>query len=204
MNKKQKILDVATGLFSQKGFNETPISEISKLTGAAEGTVFYHFKTKEGLFLAILKDFKDSIVEEFQRYIEEQKFDSGIRMMEDVISFYLYLSGSMEDRFLLLHRHFAYELSRNNSQCREYLEAIYNCLIDIFEKAISLGQEDGSIDRNIHPRKTAMIIFGMVDALARFNTYNLYDAGALYDELINSCRRILMAEKSVAGDTYVK
>ena len=125
-------------------------------------------------------------------------------MMEDVISFYLYLSGSMEDRFLLLHRHFAYELSRNNSQCREYLEAIYNCLIDIFEKAISLGQEDGSIDRNIHPRKTAMIIFGMVDALARFNTYNLYDAGALYDELINSCRRILMAEKSVAGDTYVK
>jgi hypothetical protein len=39
-----------------------------------------------------------------------------------------------------------------------------------------------------------MIIFGMVDALVRFNTYNLYDAGALYDELINSCRRILKAE----------
>ncbi len=194
MNKKQTILDVAAGLFSQKGFNETPISEISRLTGAAEGTIFYHYKTKEGLFLAILKGFKDSIVEEFQRYIEEQKFDSGIGMMEDIISFYLYLSGSMEDRFLLLHRHDAYELSTNNTQCREYLEAIYNCLIDIFEKAISLGQEDGSIDRDVHPRKTAMIIFGMVDALVRFNTYNLYDAGALYDELINSCRRILKAE----------
>ncbi len=198
MNKKQIILDVAAGLFSQKGFNETPISEISRLTGAAEGTIFYHYKTKEGLFLAILKGFRDSIVEEFQRYIEEQKFDSGIRMMEDIISFYLYLSGSMEDRFLLLHRHDAYELSKNNPKCREYLEAIYNCLIDIFEKAISLGQEDGSIDREVHPRKTAMIIFGMVDALVRFNTYNLYDAGALYDELINSCRRILKAEKSIS------
>ena len=195
MNKKQTILDVAAGLFSQKGFNETPISEISRLTGAAEGTIFYHYKTKEGLFLAILRGFKNSIVEEFQRYIEEQKFDSGIRMMEDIISFYLYLSGSMEDRFLLLHRHDAYELSKNNTKCREYLEAIYNCLIDIFEKAISLGQEDGSIDREVHPRKTAMIIFGMVDALVRFNTYNLYDAGALYDELINSCQRILKAEK---------
>jgi AcrR family transcriptional regulator len=199
MNKKQLILDAATGLFSQKGFNETPISEISKLTGVAEGTIFYHFKTKEGLFLAILKDFKESIVEEFQRYIKEQKFDSGIRMVEDIISFYLYLSGSMEDRFLLLHRHYAYDLSTNNIQCREYLEAIYNCLIDIFEKAISLGQEDGSIDREVHPRKTAMIVFALVDALVRFNTYNLYNAGALYDELINSCRRILMAEKSVSG-----
>jgi AcrR family transcriptional regulator len=194
MNKKQVILDAATGLFSQKGFNETPISEISRLTGAAEGTIFYHYKTKEGLFLAILEDFKDSIVEEFQRYIEEKKFDCGIRMMEDVVSFYLYLSGSMEDRFLLLHRHYAYDLSTNNVKCRECLEAIYNCLIDIFEKAILLGQEDGSIDRSVHPRKTAMIIFGMVDALVRFNTYKLYDAGALYDELINSCRRILIAE----------
>ena len=193
MNKKQMILDVATGLFSQKGFNETPISEISRLTGAAEGTIFYHYKTKEGLFLAILEDFKDSIVEEFQHYIEEQKFDSGIRMMEDIISFYLHLSGSMEDRFLLLHRHDAYELSKNNVKCREYLEAIYNCLIDIFEKAILKGQEDGSIDREVHPRKTAMIVFAMVDALVRFNTYNLYYAGALYDELINSCRRILRA-----------
>jgi AcrR family transcriptional regulator len=194
MNKKQTILDIATNLFSQKGFKETPISEISKLTGAAEGTIFYHYKTKEGLFLAILKDFKDSIVKEFRRYIEEKKFDNGIHMMEDIISFYLYLSGSMEDRFLLLHRHDAYELSINNPECREYLEAIYDCLIDIFEKAISLGQEDGSIDKMIPARKTAMIIFAMVDALARFNTYNLYDAGALYDELINSCRRILKAE----------
>ena len=193
MNKKQMILDAAAGLFSRKGFNETPISEISRLTGAAEGTVFYHYKTKEGLFLAILEDLKDSIVEEFQHYIEDQKFDSGIRMMEDLISFYLHLSGSMEDRFLLLHRHDAYELSTNNVKCREDLEAIYNCLIDIFEKAILKGQDDGSIDRDVHPRKTAMIVFALVDALVRFNTYNLYNAGALYDELINSCRRILRA-----------
>ncbi len=197
MNKKQTILDAATGLFSQKGFNETPISEISKATGTAEGTIFYHFKTKEGLFLAILENFKDSIFAEFKRYIEEQKFDSGLRMMEDIVSFYLHLSGSMEDRFLLLHRHYAYDLSENNVQCREYLEAIYNYLIELFEKAIILGQKDGSIDKDVHPRKTAMIIFGMVDALVRFNTYNLYDAGALYDELINSCRKILEAEKSV-------
>lgn len=194
MNKKQAILDAATKLFSNRGFKETPISEISRLTGAAEGTIFYHFKTKEGLFLYILKDFRDSIVAEFQRYTKESRFDSGIHMMEDIVSFYLYLSGSMEDRFLLLHRHDAYELSTNNPECRECLEAIYNCLIDIFEQAVTTGQGDGSINKDVHPRKTAMIIFAMVDALVRFNTYSLYDAGALYDELINSCRRILKTE----------
>jgi len=37
-----------------------------------------------------------------------------------------------------------------------------------------------------------LIIFTMVDGLVRFNTYNLYDAGALYDDLITSINRILM------------
>jgi hypothetical protein len=40
-------------------------------------------------------------------------------------------------------------------------------------------------------RKAALIIFSMVDALVRFDTYNLYEAGGLYKELMESCRRML-------------
>ncbi len=40
-------------------------------------------------------------------------------------------------------------------------------------------------------RKIALIIYSMVDGLVRFKTYNLYDAGVLYDEVIESCRRML-------------
>lgn len=195
MQKKDAILNTATMLFSEKGFKDTPVSEISRLTGAAEGTIFYHFKNKEELFLAILKEFRDSIVAEFKRYTEEKRFENGLKMVEDVIWFYLHLAGSMEDRFLLLHRHDAYELSQSNPRCREYLEAIYNCLADIFERAITLGQEDGSITLEIQARKSALIIFAMVDALVRFNTYNLYDAGALYVESINICHRFLEKER---------
>jgi hypothetical protein len=37
----------------------------------------------------------------------------------------------------------------------------------------------------------AWIILSMVDGLVRFNTFRLYEAGALYNELIESCRKIL-------------
>ena len=195
MQKKEAILNIATRLFSEKGFKETPISEISRLTGVAEGTIFYHFKNKEELFVVILKEFRDSIIQEFQRYTEEKNFENGLKMVEDVIWFYLHIASSMEDRFLLLHRHYAYELSQSNPKCREYLEAIYNCLADIFERAILLGQQDGSITEEIQARKSALIIFAMVDALVRFNTYNLYDAGALYVEAINICHRFLEKDR---------
>jgi len=190
MSKKADILKAATALFAHKGFQDATISEISKLTGAAEGTIFYHFKSKEHLLLVILEDAKTRIIEEFDKYFEGKTFPSGLRMMEEVVSFYIYLAGMMDNQFLLLHRHFPYQLADTNPECRAYLEAIYNCLVDIFEQALVLGQEDGSM-AEFHPRKTAMILFSMVDGLVRFKNYNLYDAGALYVDLIESCRRML-------------
>ena len=38
--------------FSTKGFREASMNEFSIMTGVARGTLFYHFKNKEGLFLA--------------------------------------------------------------------------------------------------------------------------------------------------------
>ncbi len=191
MSKKEAILNAATFLFARKGFKDAGMSEISKMTGAAEGTIFYHFNNKEDLFISILQRLKEDIVREFEDYLEQAEFHTGLEMLEAVVSFYLSLAGSMDDRFLLLHRHEAYELARMNSLCKEHLEAIYECLIDVYEQAITRGQKDGSIDRDGMPaRKTAMIIFSMVDGLVRLNTYKLYDAGSLYNELIQVCRRI--------------
>jgi AcrR family transcriptional regulator len=190
MSKKQNILQAAARLFSVKGFKETPIVELSKVTGVAEGTVFYHFKSKEDLFVAILEDLRNTITEEFDRYTREREFQNGLEMVEGALLFYLQLASHLEDRFLLLHRHDPYELAVVNEDCRGHLEAIYNCFVDIFERAVIRGQQDGSVAK-MPPRKAAMLLFSMVDGLVRFDTYNLYDAGALYSELIESCRRML-------------
>ena len=194
MSKKEMILQAATRLFSEKGFKETSIAELSKTTGAAEGTIFYHFKNKEDIFLSILNDTRNRVIEEFERYLKEGEFDTGLDMIESAISFYFYLAGMMEEQFLLLHRRHPHELAEVNPVCREHLEAIYNCFVNGFEQAILLGQKDGSI-RKMSPKKTALIIFSMVDGLVRFKTYNLYNAGALHKEFMELCRRMLQKKQ---------
>lgn len=190
MTRKEVILQAASRLFSDKGFKETSVSEISEITGVAEGTIFYHYKNKEGLFLAILEGLKDEIIKGYDQYFQEKKFESGLDMVEGAISYYLYLAGMKEDRFHLLHHRYPYELAAVNPVCREHLEAIYNCVVDIFEKAIQTGQKDGSIG-DLSSHKMALILFSLVDGLVRFKTYNLYDPGGLYNELIAACRRML-------------
>lgn len=190
MSKKKSIIEGATRLFAEKGIKETSIAEISKLTGAAEGTIYHHFKTKDELFLAILENVKTGILEDFESYSAEKTYKNGLEKVENIILFYLYLAGKQENWFYLLHRHYPYELAAENDTCRKLLEEIYNCLVEIFESAILAGMEDGSIG-DVTPRKTALIIFSMVNGLIWFKIHNLYDAGSLYMELISSCRRML-------------
>ncbi|MBU2552312.1 MAG: TetR/AcrR family transcriptional regulator [Proteobacteria bacterium] len=203
MSKKQAILDAAIRLFAEKGFKDTPMVELSKMTGAAEGTIFYHFKNKEDLFLATLENTRDDIIGQFEQYAAGQTFADGLTMLEGFISFYLFLAGTMEDRFLLLHRHDAYEIAEGNASCRAYLEAIYNCLLDHFEQAIVRGMHDGSIDE-VSSRKTSLILLSMIDGLARFRTFRLYDAGTLLDDLLVMCRKMLRpAHKKTEGRNHV-
>lgn len=188
--KKAAILEAATILFANKGFADTSMQELSSMTGAAEGTIFYHFKNKEHLLLTILEATRVRILEEFEAHMENHELGTGIEMMEEVVAFYLLLAGRMEYQFLLLHRLFLYQFAESRPEFREHLETIYNCLVILFEQAIHKGLEDGSIG-GVSPRKSALIIFTMVDGLVRFKNFNLYDAGALYNELIESIRRML-------------
>ena len=159
-------------------------------TGTAEGTIFYHFKSKEQLLIAILEHAKTRILEEYETAFADREFASGLDMMEEAIAFYFHLTGLMEHEFTLLQRQFPHQLAEDNSECRAHLAAIYNCLTDIFERVVRAGQADGSMG-DFEPRGTAMILFAMVDGLLRLKTCNLYEAGALFDQLVASCRRML-------------
>jgi len=166
------------------------MAELSRATDAATGTIFHHFKNKEDLFVNILADIKETILAEFDRYQKNGDSRNGLEMVERTVVFYLHLTGAMEDQFLLLHRHFPYQMAETNTVCRECLASIYNCLLDIFEEGIRIGQQDGSVTAS-SARNTAMVMFAMVDGIVRLNTYRIYDAGALYSNLMTSCRSLL-------------
>lgn len=189
-SKKSAILSMATILFANKGFSNTSMTEVASMTDIAGATIFYHFKTKEDLFVAVLESVKTGIVQEFSLYLQEEQFTSGLEMLLGAVSFHLHLAAMKKEWFLLLHRHYTYELAAVNPVCRKYLEDIYTCLVDIYEKALSLGQKDGSICE-LSARKTALIILAMVDGILQLERNNLYNAGPLYSELIESCRRMV-------------
>ena len=64
-SKKTEIIDAATYLFATKGFANTSMTEVAGMTGIVGATIFYHFKTKEDLFLAVLEHVKNGLTRAF-------------------------------------------------------------------------------------------------------------------------------------------
>ncbi|MFM9326763.1 TetR/AcrR family transcriptional regulator [Paenibacillus mesotrionivorans] len=53
---KKKIADASRALFIQKGYKATSIEDIVKATSCSAGNIYYHFKSKESLFLYLIED----------------------------------------------------------------------------------------------------------------------------------------------------
>jgi AcrR family transcriptional regulator len=188
MSFKSQILESASELFAEKGFKETSISELSRMSKAAEGTIFYHFKNKEDILINLLQKVKEDILDRVDK--QEWTGKNGLETAEEVVHFYFDLSEEMGNEFLLLFRNYPYHLAAVNPKCRESIEAIYNCFVDLLARAVEAGQADGSV-RDIHPVKAALIIFSLANGMARFSFFNLFPVVPVYDELIEACKRIL-------------
>ena len=55
-NAKTLLIKVATSLFAEKGYASTSVREIVEQAGVTKPALYYYFKSKEGLFHAILEE----------------------------------------------------------------------------------------------------------------------------------------------------
>jgi len=88
--RRAQLLEIAVGLFSQRGFEGTTTKAIAAAAGVSEGIIFQHFATKEDLYSAIL-DYtaKESGVEEWEEqlrgYAEREDDEALVRSMVERI-----------------------------------------------------------------------------------------------------------------------
>ena len=58
--KQELLLEAARKLFAEQGFDGTSTLQVAKAAGVSEGTLFHHFGSKKGLFLAVAQQFAEA------------------------------------------------------------------------------------------------------------------------------------------------
>ncbi len=67
---KEKILDVAEGLFAEYGFNDTSLRTITSKAGVNLASVNYHFGDKKTLVRAVLNRYLEAFMPEMKQSLE--------------------------------------------------------------------------------------------------------------------------------------
>ncbi|HWZ36255.1 MAG TPA: TetR/AcrR family transcriptional regulator, partial [Mucilaginibacter sp.] len=74
MSKQEQIQATALRLFVTDGFHGTPTAKIAAEAGVANGTLFYHYKTKEELVVALYNNIQNEQAANLQAIISQDDF----------------------------------------------------------------------------------------------------------------------------------
>ena len=134
----EQILTTAKNLFVNKGYDGMSMREIAEALGVSKAALYYHFKDKEELFLAVLKIYLDDMSSALDRITSEPA-----ACQEQIRSFVNYvLSQPAEQRSTI--RLASQEITQLSPEARSAFNVIYRQkFIDKVQSIFQKGMENG-------------------------------------------------------------
>lgn len=183
--KYQKILDAAVEVIAERGYFKSPVSEIARRAGVADGTVYLYFKSKDDLL-------RTAIDRRFERFYQQ------------IAEAFLTIQGPREQlEYIALVHLESYQVNRSmavllQTEMRQSAKFIAEFshrhlarYIQTVREVVRRGQEEGIFRRDVADGVVAHCMFGAIDELlsSAVFTGRVYDAKAtaaqVMDVLLN-------------------
>jgi TetR/AcrR family transcriptional regulator, fatty acid metabolism regulator protein len=172
--RSRAILATASRLFAEKGYSQTTTAEIAREAGVAEGTLFHHFGSKDGIFLTLFDETMGGYLAGIEEILERgatgrETFSAFARFHFDYVSLH-------KQQHLILLRdfpaHLAVEKSAGGSPQREKLDRITK----LFSRILARGKTDGTLRLPFPVRETAQMLRGSFYGTTRLKMLDLIQA----------------------------
>jgi AcrR family transcriptional regulator len=69
---RERLLESAKRLFSQRGYYATSVEDIVEIAGFSKGTFYFYFKSKEELFKSLVEEMHLNIVKRLEGFLERE------------------------------------------------------------------------------------------------------------------------------------
>lgn len=94
---RQRILDAAMRIFSNKGYHDTRVDEIAQASETSKGAIYFHFPSKERIFLALIDQFADLLESQLEKALAEtpggiERVDAALRVCLETFGQYRQLA----------------------------------------------------------------------------------------------------------------
>ena len=155
VSRRQQILDLAAGLFAQKGFHGVSVAELGAACGISGPALYKHFPSKDAMLAEMLVSISERLLEGGRARVGRS---SGAREAVELL-----VEGHVE--FALGHRDLIVVQDRDWSSlppdAREQVRSLQRAYVDVWADQLRL------VDPSLAPdtaRATAHVAFGLINS----------------------------------------
>jgi len=161
--RKEQILDTAAAVFARRGFHQARMDDIVQESGLSKGAIYWYFKSKDEIILALMQRFFDRELSGLQALLtaEGAVRDRLLQFTQAVVQDVAQIA---ELGLMPLFLDF-YGLSSRNAEVRAFLQATYtrsyrDALIPLIRQGIDRGEF-----RPVDPIETVITLTALYEGL---------------------------------------
>ncbi len=180
-DKYPRILASAVKIFADLGFHQSTISQIAKEAGVADGTIYLYFKNKDDLLVQVFNYKTKQVFARFKEAVD--KADKPVDKLRNLI--HCHLTEFQRDPNMAVV--YLAETRRKNRVVEDQIRIMSKMYYDLVAEIVELGQQDGSIRRELYLGLVKRFILGSVDEAVNtwLHTDGQYDLSSMTDPLVD-------------------
>ena len=158
--RRSQIVEAAIRCFARTGYHGTSMDDIVAESGLSKGTLYWHFKNKQALFLAMVEASFEGMAQTFEQTVSGG--GSASERLRNVVA----LTTEMvvnEKQLADLFMDFWAE-SRRDEALNQYFRDLYRPYIEMLVELIEQGVESGEF-RQVATETVAPVIAAIFDGL---------------------------------------
>jgi len=159
-DKRERILDAAETVFADCGFFHAKVSNVAKLAGVADGTIYLYFKSKDDLLISLFESRMSQVCDAMHKAV------AGHEGYKAKLSTFVHTHLRMVSEHPRLAEVLTVELRQSSKFMKEHSNPRFAEYLKILATIIGDGQAAGEFDSAVPAPLAARGIFGMVDELA--------------------------------------
>lgn len=150
--KLEEILHQSAKVFSEKGFHNASVRDISRAAGVSLAGLYYYFQTKEELLFLILNEAFDRVLENLDRSMKNYQGPDKVRFF--IRNHLSYFVENLAEMKVVAHE--------SDSLTGAYKREIQEKKRVYFRQLVQILTENQS-KRKIDPKLAALALFGMIN-----------------------------------------
>ena len=152
---RYRILNAAINIFSQKGYHNTRVDEIVEAAETSKGGVYFHFPSKQDIFLGLIDEFADLLEGRIREAIDQEA--SGIRRVDAALSACLETFSEYQK----LAKIFLVQAIGLGAVFEEKQQEIHDRFVEIVKKHL----DEAILEKDIAPQDTEIAAYAWMGAL---------------------------------------